>query len=303
MVEKAELGQHVFLGGKGEGNGLIHTRRGGFVDIGHLREWADWTGFLYNKIKMADKARSIKLGTEGGMRVLELKNLEGLDDNDRIILAGRIAFDLSTWHEIATGYGVSVAPIVNEKFSSFSPEDTYSNLLGVALGMAAIKSDLPYEEAMTVLIGEVLDTLLADTILEQTYEAMEIVESEWWSRVWKLPNRKITLKRRYIEDWCILPLRLNENDTIAPFELEIPIAFGSGKPLSDYYRVTVKLNHKFPLRKVLPEKSNRLVSQDDFEVLTDYIKPKLTSYEQKGRPKVRADLSERKRYSLLHRQK
>src|SRR5665647_3519774 len=40
-----QLGPHGYLGNAGEGNGIIYTRRGGFVDMGHLRDQADWTAY------------------------------------------------------------------------------------------------------------------------------------------------------------------------------------------------------------------------------------------------------------------
>src|SRR5680860_862991 len=46
----AEMGPHHFLGGKEEQNGNIYTKRGGFIDLGHLRDCADWTAYLYRLI-------------------------------------------------------------------------------------------------------------------------------------------------------------------------------------------------------------------------------------------------------------
>lgn len=57
----------------------------------------------------------------------------GMSGEEVLSLSGRIAYDLSVWHEIATWYGVSSVPLVSEQFSSFSPEDVYSNLLGLCL--------------------------------------------------------------------------------------------------------------------------------------------------------------------------
>ena len=53
------LGPHGYLGNAGEGNGIIYTRRGGFVDMAHLRDQADWTAYLYSRILLAkEKADS-----------------------------------------------------------------------------------------------------------------------------------------------------------------------------------------------------------------------------------------------------
>lgn len=49
------LGVHSFMSNKEsseeEGNGIIYTKRGGFIDIGHLRDCADITAFIYCLIK------------------------------------------------------------------------------------------------------------------------------------------------------------------------------------------------------------------------------------------------------------
>ena len=49
------LGTHHYLGDKGENNGIIYTKRGGFVDFGHLRDVVDWTAYLYNLEKDVSK--------------------------------------------------------------------------------------------------------------------------------------------------------------------------------------------------------------------------------------------------------
>jgi len=142
------LGNHKFLGDKKkrEGNGIIYTRNGGFIDMGHLRDQADWTAYLYNLI-IKNKGKQIDrgLGHEGGLKTLKIDVPINISEADARQLAGKIAYDLSVWHEIATWYGASSIPFVPERFSSFSVEDAYSNLLGVTLGIRAIESELPYE--------------------------------------------------------------------------------------------------------------------------------------------------------------
>ncbi len=193
-----EIGAHHYLGNIEENNGNIYTKRGGFLDLGHLRDCADWTAYLYQLILASKENKELEiihLGNEGGSKILELKIPEDLEDWETIELAGKIAYDLSLWHEIATWYGTSYVPLVPERYSSFSPEDLYSNLLGVHLGMAAIKSDLEYNEAMTVLLSEMLDSLDAVTSQEETYDAMVLVDDIWYTSQKRLPNKKLLVKR------------------------------------------------------------------------------------------------------------
>ena len=78
VIEFNNLGSHHYLGHRDEGNGILYSEKGGFIDLGHVREWADWTAFLYlHVLEVAnDPSSKKKLGIEGGMRFLELQNID-----------------------------------------------------------------------------------------------------------------------------------------------------------------------------------------------------------------------------------
>ena len=274
-IEK--LGMHHYLSAPDEGNGIIYTQKGGFIDIGHLRDIADWTAFLYTKI-MTNRDNSsfqLKLGKEGGLKTLTLDIPAELSSEDAAILAGRIAYDLSVWHEIATWFGASTVPLLPERYSSFSIEDAYSNLLGAKLGIEAIKSDLPYEIAMTKLLVEALEKLNAVSSEEQTYEAMESVRDIWWTRDKKLPSRKVLLHRELTVYPAVAPLLISDKDVDSAIALEVPSYLSKGQPTSDYYTLNFKLNLKFPYKKMFPERKTREITQHDFQILLDYIQQDL----------------------------
>jgi hypothetical protein len=264
-----ELGTHQYLGGHTEGNGIIYTKSGGFIDLGHLRDCADWTAYLYTLISSkssSDEGITLNLGIEGGIKTLKIDS--GLNDVDLYELAGRIAYDISVWHEIGTWFGTSYIPAVPERFSSFSPEDLYSNLLGTKIGILALKSGLSYEEAMTQLIVSTMDNLDAVSTSEETYFAMENVEDMWWTRKRALPNKKLLLKRYLDNDYFLTPWVLPEGDE-AQFlnKLDKP-----DESLRTLYQLSVKLNYKFHLKSILPDKLNRTIDQNDFDELIHYIK-------------------------------
>jgi len=273
VIEFSSLGEHKYLGGKEEGNGILYTKRGGFVDLGHVREWADWTAYLYVQIKSWNPSenKSIKLGIEGGNRSLQLNNINKLSEEDKVKLAGKIAFDLSYWHEIVTGYGVSAAPFISEKFSSFSVEDIYSNTLGVELGMQAVKSELEFDVAMTQLLNEHLTNLLVVDSIEKTYAALDQVESVWWSSAYGVPSNKITLKRSYLDEDCIVPWLL-PNESLIYDAAELAIPASKIVDLSEFYDLTVKSNRKIPVRKVLPNNSGRKITQNQFNDFANHVK-------------------------------
>ncbi|QMU27648.1 DUF4056 domain-containing protein [Adhaeribacter radiodurans] len=272
----SNLGPHQYLGSSKEGNGIIYTKHGGFVDMGHLRDQADWTAYLYALIRESQKngVTIQRLGHEGGTKELNLNIPADLDSTDAILLAGRIAYDLSVWHEIATWYGASYIPFVTERYSSFSIEDAYSNLLGVTLGMEALKSDLPYEQAITQLIAKTLNNLEAVATEADTHAAMESVLNVWWTRDKRLPSGKILLARQ-IEVYpvvrpLLLPGTANALDAAA-FELTVPDQTQAHKSLSDFYQLTIKPSYKVPLHLIFPEEEKHFVTQTDFALLLRQI--------------------------------
>jgi len=151
VISVDDLNEHHYMGNKNEGTGTIYTKKGGFIDIGHLRDQIDWTRYLYATI-LHNRGKGevvLRLRKEAGRKTLHLNVPAQLDDSDCILLAGKIAYDFSLWHEISTWYGASTVPLISEKFSSFSVEDVYSNLLGIHVGMKTLHSKTPFNEAAT----------------------------------------------------------------------------------------------------------------------------------------------------------
>ena len=277
-IEK--IGPHHYLGNESEGNGIIYSRRGGFIDMGHLRDQADWTAYLYTRLqenKSSGKLAMV-LGREGGEKNLNVSIPSNMNDNDLIILAGKIAYDLSVWHEIATWFGASTIPFVPERYSSFSVEDPYSNLLGVTIGIQALHSELPYEKAVTRIISETLKSLDAVSTEAETFLAMEEVRGIWWTREKKLPSGRVLLQRQLqvydcLQPWLV-PGWIDKNQ--APLELNVPKYTSEGQALNKFYELEFKLNHKFPFRKMFPERRDRNITQNDFDRLLEQVALEVT---------------------------
>ncbi len=266
-----KIGKHVYLGDKSEGNGIVYTERGGFIDLGHLRDIADWTNYLYHEIiRNKGKERIITLGREGGKKTLTLWIPQDLSDQRAASLAGRIAYDLSVWHEIGTWFGTSYIPFVPERYSAFSPEDQYSNLTGAVLGVAALQSGQPYEEAMTKLLHDRLIDLNVVKTRQATLDAMENVVGDWWTRDKKLPSKKVLIKRYVVADSTLVPWvvpQLKTNQNLLP--VSIPAYQDVG--LAEMYELDFKLNRKFPIARIFPERGDRCISQRDFPAMIRYI--------------------------------
>lgn len=282
IISVEQLGQHQYLSGKFEGNGIVYTARGGFIDVGHLRDYADWTGYLYLRMLTAQQSGEgivLDLGSEGGHKTLSIFDELPADKALLSELAGKIAFDLSLWHEIATWFGSSYIPLVPERYSSFSPEDLYSNLLGVKIGMEAIQSDLPYEVAVTQLLLQHLHQLKVVGSAECTLEAMESVEEIWWTKKKALPNGRVLLRRNVAANSYLVPWLVPQNGlAIAPTLLPLP-----SDSLDQYFTFVVKTNMKTALRKMDPANTEQYIDQTDFPFILDFIENEQFVYNQPHR--------------------
>ena len=274
------MGTHQYMGHRTEKNGIVYTHRGGFIDLGHLRDCADWTAYLYDLIKASQTDASlthIDLRNEGGSKSLTLKTPDNYTENEIIALAGKISYDMSVWHEISTWFGARYVPLVPERFSSFSPEDMYSNLMGVHLGMRAIKSELPYNEAMTDELFKMLDSLEVVQTENETFDAMLSVNQVWYTNSKRYPSNKVTLKRYLDLDSYLIPwLVPGTESTLPPYPLKKPDSL-----LADYYELALKLNHRFPIDSVLGEKGNRVITQNDFDAFISFIQKEWIKEAQK----------------------
>lgn len=287
ITDLNKIGVHHYLGDASEENGIIYTRRGGFIDMGHLRDQIDWMAYLHNQLleHRQSGSLSILLGHEGGEKNLNVQIPSDLTDADLIALAAKIAYDLSVWHEIATWFGVSTIPFVPERYSSFSFEDAYSNLLGVTIGIEALESELPFEEAVTGIIVRTLKSLDVVSNAVETYLAMEAVRDIWWTREKKLPSSKVLLQRQVQVYPCLKPWLVPGWTSLNPesSELSVPEFASTGKTLNSFYQLEFKLNYKFPFRKMFPERRERSITQTDFDRLLDQVASELNKKDSKFR--------------------
>jgi hypothetical protein len=276
-----KIGNHKFMGSKHENNGIVYTKKGGFIDMGHLRDIADITAYMYVLMKSEPSPITLKLGNEGGQKVLNIHIPDNFQEQDYIHLAGKIAYDLSVWHEVSTWYGASYIPLVPERYSSFSVEDAYSNLTGVQLGMKALASDKEYDVAMTENVAGLLQKLEAVETREKNFEAMNAVKDLWWSGKAKYPSRKVLIKRVYDIYGCIYPLLIDDIQASIGTDNEVcvPEKTVSGEDLNKFYALNIKTNFKIPVKKAL-ENQEKMISQLDFPALIAYAKEQAEAKEK-----------------------
>lgn len=208
-----------------EKSGLIYTHRGGFIDIAHVRDTADNTFYIFSKIypKLGQTARFF-YSEELGVRRIQLNEFTppaSMVQRYSLAawLAGKIAFELAQWHEIAQWYGFQSVPGFSEEISAFSPEDLYSNLLGARLAINVILkghagSVEAYDKAMDVAIKQALVGLGVVT-REETEKKFREVDGDWWNSKRRVPDKFLVLKRNYLLSDARLP-------TPVPFEKAVP---------------------------------------------------------------------------------
>jgi hypothetical protein len=221
VVDPKSLGRHAYNGGlvspkhgvregflSEEQNGLVYTCRGGFIDLAHVRDYADWTVFLSRRIAtMLDTGGAMELSEEAARRFVFLSAVDPSvskavgERTLSIQLAQWLAFQLSIWHETATWYGWASLPLFPELASAFSPEDFYSNLLGIRIASYVIQSggdasESEFNRAMDDALAEALRQLGA-TPPELTRRALDAVDGLWWSSQERLPSKRVVLRRNF----------------------------------------------------------------------------------------------------------
>ncbi|MFZ5441013.1 MAG: DUF4056 domain-containing protein [Myxococcota bacterium] len=235
VMEPAQLGRHFYGAGalEAERNGLIYTCRGGWIDTAHARENADLTFFLISQlVQQLPGPVTIELTGEGGQRTVEVKQLpqELMDrwGRERLAeaLASWVAWRFATWHELSSWFGFEALPGYPERVSSFSPEDMYSNALGIRLGAAVAReggllSRANYDALSEAWLHSMVDFLVpADT--KSGREAMRQLDGRWWDSTRKLPDPLLVKRRALATGNVVQPWRLE--DAFEPGRAPLPPA-------------------------------------------------------------------------------
>jgi hypothetical protein len=304
----SELGEHEYDGGsvlKGkvtldslttdEANGLVFTCRAGFVDLAHLREWADYTLYLSTWImRHLEAGGTLPVRYEGGGRRIVMRPtppelLESYTVRELSVpLAQWLAFEMSVWHEIATWYGWASLGLFPELASAFSPEDLYSNILGIKLSGALIydrktTTEGTYNDAMTAGIPLVLGMLGAQEG-ELGHLAAMHVDGVWWDSGAKLPSKNLVLRRNLDAAGQIEPWRLDDVGGDAPAVLQEACRSAeqhslphdqsfAGIPFRERATLEIEPNERLIDAAVLPpDGDRRVLTQDDFPRIIEAIR-------------------------------
>lgn len=281
VVAPAQTGQHRFnpdfldtlstlIGLNSEHNGLVYTRRGGFIDLAHLRDSADNTLWLFSHIWLRmGQATTLKLDDELGQRRIHLFSYTpptSATDRYRlaVYLAAHLAFELAAWHEVAQWYGFESVPGFSEGVSAFSPEDLYSNLLGTRVAIDLLNAGSGaslsrYQQAMSDAIPQALAQLQAESPAGTRFH-FDMIDRLWWNSGCRLPDKFLLRYRNYDVSERRWPSRPPEG--VPPLWLTLPDRF-QGTTLAHFGRLEI-----LPGRAMadLPVPASRYVFTD-FSVL------------------------------------
>jgi hypothetical protein len=278
-----------------ENNGEVYTCRGGFIDIAHVRDWADMTMYLTAQVlRNMDAGGVVELADQGGKIRIVLHAI----DRDRITNVGRrqiavataewLSFQLSVWHEIATWFGFSAMSGWSEKVSAFSPEDFYSNLVGIKLagGIALLhdgNDEHEYDASMDAWIQMALKRLRA-VPKKSGEEAMRSVAGIWWDPDKRLPDWKLLTRRRFdagplVKPWVV---SMAFGPEPSPFQgcagsgpwlaLRNPDS-SDGVPFADDATIEIDVSDALASSGfALPKRDDHRVTQADFPAIIEKIR-------------------------------
>ncbi|HEY3252409.1 MAG TPA: DUF4056 domain-containing protein, partial [Polyangiaceae bacterium] len=270
VISARGVGHHSYSvdGELAENNGLLYTRRGGFIDTAHTRDNADIAAHLALNLRplLARGRGSLDLGPKGAERSVYITRAvpERALARTSDLIAIRIAFQVSLWTELVQYYGLTKFRGAEEIYSSFTVDDPYSNLLGAELGVAALESRVPYDRAMDIALAT---ALASEGVVSQaeTRRVLSRLAGTWWSPDYAWPASELAIVREYPSGSTLSP-RLAPPDVIAaqgkPVVLDVPQSDDSGTPLSEYYRLEIR-PWTGELERFPREEQGRAVAEQD----------------------------------------
>lgn len=202
LVERTELGPHDWRTHDGEYAGLMYSCRGGFLDLDHVRDAADWYAHLHRQVQAAVLAGAGTVQVDSADRDTTLA-LRWQRPGDADAAATEAAIDtmstqltwwMLSWHEVITWLGYSRVPPFSERASAFSFEDGYSHLVGLQVGRRALRRAEPWNQAVTAELDATLGELGAAS-RNTTSLALERVKDQWWSSQRSWPANGFVMRR------------------------------------------------------------------------------------------------------------
>jgi Protein of unknown function (DUF4056) len=228
---QAETGALELMDDVGGTIGYVYTRFGGFIDLGHARDFIDLTSFFtqmyLNVAENSIHGGSTFLFKEDADIYLEAEQLATPRDYAISALIGaKLAFEYSVWHEISSYFTV-------QSYSSFAPEDLFSNALGAVAGFRALfNTKVEFNIAANQALKELLEQLGMES-KATTEAAIEYVKDRWWKKVlfekFPVAKRRNFLSAGAIKPWLVTDLTIRGKEATSA---ELEQAMGKPPPAS-----------------------------------------------------------------------
>lgn len=218
-----------------EHNGLLYTCRGGFIDTAHLRASADWTFWLAQAL--GEDRLTIELPPSSGATRLTIHPTPH-DGDARVLrrrVAARAAYDLALWHEVLSFYAPTQFEAFGEGFSTFSPEDLYSDALGALLAAQVLAgTSTTFDATLRATM-----TRLGAVPRPATRAAIDSVAGLFWDPRATVPDGALLLRHHLggesLSPWRLIDGAIAGCAPTGPIVVALPSHTQSGAPLSERY--------------------------------------------------------------------
>ena len=241
------IGPHKFLFDKDhkwkrEKNGILYTCRAGFIDMAHLRDHADITLHIYNKL--LNNPSIIRLKKAPTLRFFKVKDLSHLTSNELAQLAAAMAYDVSVWHEIKSMPGFKGPSM--ESNSPFSLEDNISNFMGTQIGLKAILAGGDFNKNVDHFIKEFLTKADAIKGRQNNIDLMNTLKGTWWSRGNSLKSVKKRRPHTYGELYPLIPAQAKNYCPASPklMSFQTVNEISNGDDPNQYYDFVIFTNQE-----------------------------------------------------------
>lgn len=255
FIDPNNMGNHSYGQKQKDAMGITYTCGGGFIDVAHLRDNADWTAHILLQLpQWLGTGQTIEARREGGFKSRKVffpkmprEKVLALSQEDLSRIAIAMSFGFATLHEITTGFDIAVSfpvtLVMYERASSFSVEDQYSNLLGGHLGAEAILAPGNYDEEMSKALNRTMKKL-APIGLEESKTLHATLKNIWWQKDLLGRNRMVQ-KRNYAYKGDVLPVpvpnvKACEGKELMP--LEVPEKLSTGELANSFFVIRVETN-------------------------------------------------------------
>lgn len=293
-----DLGVHAYVAPGVEGDRSLETSRGvlfcadaGFLDIAHVRNAVDLTRFCFDHVTAGFYHGTYELelvGAEPDLYRITLtppdvwRDLnedtpqQTLDEvrEASIQIAGRLAYLMTTWHEVITAYGYKGMGFVTEKPSAFSYDDAVSHRVGVEAAMQALRHD-----ANLANFDRTVTATLHDSLLDLGVQPAELVEY-WADRAegayWEGSEPKLRIIDLGMDDQPLVARVVDERLTPRRWKWSADDAV-AGHRVGDLFDVQIELNidEADKIYGALGTEARPIEPRHDFPALLDALRKEL----------------------------